>query len=472
MTKGEKRVFRIQASTKNKPKAYILLFDVLSKMQFYDEEKALNTLGFTAATATFYNLKNYLTRYILWVFTFAANPTESSLDKSILYVKRLIQKGLDSHAKKILLRCLEQARKEERFTNYLDLTNLFIEIIKEPEEFHSIKAYQTETVAHLGNWHEYEGLLLPFRQFTFSFCTFLRAEDLDSAKSLMGHPLLADASLAKTARAKRCFHWINYSIQVIQGEFSKAYEHCLKLVNLFEVHPFLKMDYEEEYYSALGICGWIQCNQENYQACTELISKMKSLKVVPKEPRSSNFLKLRLYLLQLCHAIKTRNHNNGRQAMMNLENLLENNDPTLDTSQKLEIYYWISVSHLTFGNPQVALLWTERVIQEPIAMVRPDLRGFARILNLFILFDLGVDESFEEQARRAYRFLYTRKLLYAYEKRVLCLIGRGFYSASLMEVKEFFRKEIVELTKLFEDPFERRASVYFDVVGWMEGKFC
>jgi hypothetical protein len=101
--------------------------------------------------------------------------------------------------------------------------------------------------------------------------------------------------------------------------------------------------------------------------------------------------------------------------------------------------------------------------------MREDLLCFSRILNLVAHYEAGLDYNLESLIKSTYRFLIKMEDLYLVQKEMIKFLKRlgDIYP---QDIKAAF-KELHTKLKVFEnDPYEKRAFLYLDVLSWLESK--
>lgn len=475
MTKGEKRVFRQQTQVQMGKKDYVKLFNLLVKLSHYNETKVMKKLDWNKSPQQYYNLKNYLFRYLLKSLNINYDGPGGKIENNIRHIKILLQKKLYTAGEKILIRTLEQCRKEERFASCLELIDLYTRIVREKENTKKLKmdllelrVFGQDIKVLQENAKAYEGLYDQF--FIYAKTTYIaRGEmDLEPLKSLVENILIKDPTLARSARAQFFYHKINYSISLFSGAYSAAFSHCGEMLALFEENAFLKEDFFEDYFGNLSNLGHLQLYLGQFSSCQETIENLSAIEIPVWFEKAE--LTEKLKLLELRYAIDTGKLENGYLAARSLENILDNHGSKMKVSKRLNSYYQLANFYVLAGQPKQAAIWTRKIIEEPRTGVRSDLQSFARILNLFIYFDLNDPDLLEYYTRSTYRYLYTRKKLYKYEDQILKFIKKAPHSLNKRELRALFQEEIDNLTALFQDPFEKRASYYFDTISWLSSK--
>jgi hypothetical protein len=96
--------------------------------------------------------------------------------------------------------------------------------------------------------------------------------------------------------------------------------------------------------------------------------------------------------------------------------------------------------------------------------------SFAKLLMMFIHYDLKNHELLEYQVRSYYRLMQKTDRLYKCEKIML----EFFKAVSEIKTRKLRRERLEELQKkiavIFKTPYERGFSFYFDIRSWIESE--
>jgi predicted DNA-binding transcriptional regulator YafY len=101
--------------------------------------------------------------------------------------------------------------------------------------------------------------------------------------------------------------------------------------------------------------------------------------------------------------------------------------------------------------------------------LRGDIHCFGRILNLISHYELENTELLEYQIRSTYRFLAKMEDLQEVQKYILRFL-RKLSSISPDQLKDELKKSRIDLQKWVNDPFEKRAFLYLDIISWLDSK--
>ena len=94
---------------------------------------------------------------------------------------------------------------------------------------------------------------------------------------------------------------------------------------------------------------------------------------------------------------------------------------------------------------------------------------FARLLNLIAHYEAGKDYHLESLLRSTYKFLIKMDDLHSVQKEMIAFV-KSLGDIYPQELKKAFTKLHASLKQYEEDPYERRAFLYLDVISWLESK--
>jgi hypothetical protein len=101
--------------------------------------------------------------------------------------------------------------------------------------------------------------------------------------------------------------------------------------------------------------------------------------------------------------------------------------------------------------------------------MREDLMCFSRILNLFAHYDAGMDYHLESHLRSTYKFLIKMNELNNVQMEIISFM-KALPDIFPHDLKSAFREVLEKLKAYEDDPYERRAFLYLDIISWLESK--
>ena len=110
-----------------------------------------------------------------------------------------------------------------------------------------------------------------------------------------------------------------------------------------------------------------------------------------------------------------------------------------------------------------------KIISDKHLKMREDLLCFTRILNVVAHYEAGFDYHLENHLRETYKYLIKMDDLHTVQKAMMRFV-RSLGDIYPHELKAAFVKLHKELKQYEEDPYERRAFLYLDILSWLESK--
>ncbi len=102
--------------------------------------------------------------------------------------------------------------------------------------------------------------------------------------------------------------------------------------------------------------------------------------------------------------------------------------------------------------------------------VRMDAQCMVRIMNIAIHHELRNYELISSLVRSTTRFLVKVNRKFKFETSFFKFANKNFQAKYTPDKEPVFQKEIDELIKITEDPFEKKAVEFFDVISWLKTK--
>ena len=470
LTKGEKRMIRQRAKVQPGKKDYMVLFDAMNK-QSYNEKAILKKLGYPKPNPSFYILKNYLLRFILKVLRANCEIPACRMDQYHQNTRMLMEKGLNEQAERFLVKGLALAQKEERFSQGLELSRLCMELQQREDRrpcLGEIQTYREEMNRLNMNLFAYENLYVEYLPFTRSLISVLSKGDVTRIRQMGSHSLLENPVMAQSARAKRCYWGLKFVASMVEGDFIRAQTYTRNLIDLFDNHPFLIADHQEDYHKALVSLGRLQLLSNE---TTQLPTTLATIRLLSL-PEGKIGLQLNQWVLELCQANHTGSKLIGSEPAKKLESVLSDEKLFFTLSNRLEACYYLSVYYFSFGEMAIALFWLRKVIETNSATIRNDLRCFARILCLLCAYELEDPHLLDYYARSAYRYIYNRSFTSQFPGELLKTIKSASVKPISYDCHNFLRKQLEKLETLMETPTERSTLIYFDALTWLRGKLA
>jgi hypothetical protein len=204
----------------------------------------------------------------------------------------------------------------------------------------------------------------------------------------------------------------------------------------------------------------------------ELSKKFESIPDIEGLTLTDN-IRIQLFKYSSVHAINkhfmTGSFSEGKQIIPKIAEGLDKYEQFLDIHTITIFQYKFACMY--FGNEDYseAVKWLNKIINSKDVNLRSDIHGFARILNLISHWELGNDDLVEYYIRSTYRFLIKKSDYHLYQNYILKFLKK---LSGIMpdQLKEAFTELREKLLQLVDNPYEKRAFIYFDIVSWLESK--
>jgi hypothetical protein len=159
----------------------------------------------------------------------------------------------------------------------------------------------------------------------------------------------------------------------------------------------------------------------------------------------------------------------GVKLIPEINQFIEKNKRNLDNHRILVFYYKTASLYFGSGDYRNSIRYLNYILNYKDTTLREDIHCFSRILNLLSHFELGNDELIEYQVKSTYRFLSKMDNLQQVQQHILNFL-RKLSDIDPSELKNAFKKLHDKLKTLEDNPFEKRAFLYLDLISWLESK--
>ncbi len=485
LSKSEKRSFKLFANrhTIGDKNNYIQLFDAIDKQEDYDESLLIKKLKDKKLTDNLSSVKVQLYNLILKNLR-QYNPTNKTvyeLRMQMDYIDILFEKGLYNQCKKVLKKAQETARQSK---NYIIIDSLSIyeyEIAVKESSYDDIKNYIDITFPEVKGIRktneilaEYEYLLASIKLLLLKGNRSGLTIDKSKFEKLIQHELLQADSNSQPYRCQIDHHTIWGYYYYIMGGKDKTYFHRKKVLDLIEENPQEMAEFPKEWilHARLLLAGLgryrmfdeFDKEQERIKTIIDKISQTKKTQNLNSEIYNT------IYNVRLDMDIDRGLFKQSSKYAEEAQEHFKTYENQIDLNSQMVIYF--NFSYAYFGNAeyQKALLWINKLINNNYGNVRLDAQCMARIMNIVIHYELGNYELVSSLVRSTNRFLVKVDRKFKFETSFLKFANKNFQDQYSPELKITFQKEIDNLIKITEDPFEKKAVEFFDVISWLKTK--
>jgi 3-methyladenine DNA glycosylase AlkC len=480
LSKAEKRSFKIYATrTSSEDAKFIQLFDAIDKAKDYDEE-VLFTKVSELKKSQLSNLKAHLYKQILTSLrlNYINHNIDIQIREQIDYARILYDKGLYKQSLKILDKAKSQAELHHRFTltteilgfekliesQYItrSLRNRADQLIEETEE--SVKAVE--------RYHSLSNLSLRLYGIYIKAGHVRNERDFQITEKFFENALkhidLQDIGFFDELYLNVSYAWYSLIIQ----DFIMQYRYAQKWVDLFRNNPAM-LELEPIWYlkgmhvllEALFILGHKEKHQEEVQRLKQFIDHPPARSNENLETLGFQYY----YTSQINGYFMNGAFNEGLSIVPTLEKDLEKFELRIDPHRILVFYYKIACMYFGAGDFHKCIDYLNKIINYPDPRLREDIHCFARILSLIAHFELGNQSLVEYQVRSTYRFIRKMNDLNSVQEEILKFL-RNLSSIQPEILRREFIKLRSRLLDIQQQPYQRRAFLYLDIIGWLESK--
>ena len=480
LMKSEKRQFKLYAGRLggNSEKNFMALFNVLDKMEDFDEKIILQKTNIKKQQLS--NSKAHLYKQIL--VSLKLNPFHKNIKTQIReqldFATILYNKGLHKQSLKIL----DKVKNIALLNNENNLAFEIVEFEKIIESQYITRSMSSRADDLINQSKELSNktvLLSKFSNLSLKLYSLLlrkgyvkTSEDFDQIKIIFDKSLPA-YDISRLGLKEKLFLYKAYLwYSLITQDFVLSYKYAQKWVDLFHYNPVMKKNNPVFYLKGI-----------NYLLeslfLIQHVTKFKStLHYLEEEIEQHNFFLnenteslafLYLYLNKINLFFLEGNFNEGINLIPEVLDEIENFKYKIDEYHIMVFYYKFASLHFGAGQYEECIFYLEKIIKNKGLKMREDLLCYSRILNLVAHYEAGLDQNLDTLIRSTYKFLIKMDELHLVQKKFINFL-RNLSNIYPHQLKNAFIDLHDEL-KVFEShPYEKRSFMYLDMISWLESK--
>jgi hypothetical protein len=481
LTPAEKRYFKIFVSKGSSAgdAKFIKLFNIIDKQNDFDEAKILDQEK-SIKPSQLSNMKAHLYKQILQSLNNynPDNDVEIKIREILNHTNILYNKALYEQCWKMLEkgRQLAEANDKQRqlfalieFEKKL-LTKLIRTDIKE-QVLDLVKESESQQ-KKLQNINIFQNLSIRLYSFYLQLGFIRNSNDFEIVNRFLYSSLPAFKEENLTFDEKNYLYnsLVGY-YQFIQ-DIDRGYEYAKKWVDLFEQNPEMIIPKVENYIKAIHNLLIAQSKLFKYHEFIEYSKKFEAIGNFESLSITNN-LKLLLFKYSSMHKINeffmTGRFSEGTKVIPEIVKDLEKFEDFLDR-QSITIFHY-KFACMYFGDEDYtnSVFWLNKIINSKDVNIRSDIHGFARILNLISHWELGNMDLVDYYIRSTYRYLIKKADFHLYQNYIFKFL-RKLSSMLPEQLGEAFIDLREKLLPLTNNPYEKRAFIYFDIISWLESK--
>ncbi len=481
LTKSEKRFFKLQSTLQSGDKNYVRIFDVIEKMQDYDEELLKESFKTEKFIRHLPSEKNHLYKQImrsLRLFSSEANVS-SLLKTEIKNIEILYNKALYSECNKFLERAKKIASKYEKFYHLYELINWEKTLLEESYEdglFNNLDQLineEKEVLDRLRNLAEYHVLYSKIN-FVFRSGGYARTEEnMRIINDIVNHPLIKGKNTAMSKRAATICFYTQGFCKMANGDATTALQKFIRVKEILDNEPHLRSDLSKRYIRTLSNIITCCMDLNKYTEAREYITLMRSFDQEQEgfdspDVQTIIFKNAGLAELEMCH-----HTGDFEKALRDVEEISASMlvyADKLNKEHELTFYFQFAFVQFGAGNFNKALFWLNKILNDNETELRQDLFSYARLFNFVIHFELGNEELLEYTLKSTARYLQKQERDFPFEKIILDNMKKLIRIKNKSERKMAFESFRTELAKSMHGPEDKVVLRYFDFIKWLDSK--
>lgn len=480
LSKAEKRSFKIYATrTSSSDAKFIQLFDAIDKAKEYDEEVIFSKIS-DLKKVQLSNLKAHLYKQILISLrlNYVNHNIDIQLREQIDYARILYDKGLYKQSLKVLDKAKNLSSQNHRITLTTEILG-FEKLIESQYITRSLRnradqlIEETEiSVKSVDRYHALSNLSLRLYGIYIKAGHVRSKRDFDITKKFFDRTL-GEIDLSELSFFDELYLYVSYAwYSLIMQDFLMQYRYAQKWVELFQknldmlaLEPIWYLKGLHVLLEALFILG-------HYERHAEVVQILEDFVENPPGRVNENLetLGFQYYYTGLINSyFMTGRFTEGLSIVPKLEKEMDRFQYRIDPHRILVFYYKIACLYFGAGKVKTSITYLNKIINYPDPRLREDIHCFARILSLIAHFELGNQSLVEYQVRSTYRFIRKMNDLNSVQEEILKFL-RNLSSVDPDYLKKEFVKLRDQLIEIQNRPYQRRAFLYLDIIGWLESK--
>ena len=481
LSKSEKRQFKLYVGRLggNTDSKFLALFNLLDKLNKYDEKSILKSGIVKKAQLS--NLKAHLYKQIL--ISLRLNPlhqnTRAQIREQLDFATILYHKGLYKQSLKLLDKAKNTAiANEEKILAY--------EIVELEKVIES--QYITRSISNRADELTEQAKMLSIQNTITSKLSNLSLQlygillKSGYAKNNKQYQEITDYFNARMPKFKlselgfREKLWL-YKSQLwysfLTQDFLNSYKYASKWVDLFLKNESMiclnPVFFLKGYHYLLESLFYTQYHSKFKKALGKFESTIDREGLLPNEDNVNVLSFMYLYSNKLNLHFLEGTFKEGLPLVDEILKGIKQYKDRIDDHHIMVFYYKIASLYFGAGNCKKCIEYLDKIINNKTLEMREDLLCFSRILSLFAHYEVGLDYHLEVQLKSTYKFLLKMNELNEVQKEMIKFL-RTIGDVYPHEFKKEFIKLHTTLKQYEDDPYERRAFLYLDILSWLESK--
>ena len=480
LTKSEKRQFKLYVGRmdSNEDSKFLNLFNLLDKIKLYDEKIILESKIVSKQQLS--NLKAHLYKQIL--ISLRLNPQHKNVKLHIRgqidFATILYQKGLYKQSLKILDKVKSYALKYDENTSAYEIVE-FEKLIESLYVTRSLSNRTDELVSQTNHLKQLNDISSSLSNISLQLyeklikAGYAKSDSESKEIKSVFKRKIKDFNPKKLGfREKLIYYqsWVWYSLLV--QDFLSTYKYASKWINTFNNNPeMIKIHpvyYLKGYNFLLEALSLIKHPSKFKNCLNDMIEVVEDIEFPVNQNLNALIFLYKYNNLFNLHVLEGTFKESIKVVPEVLDGI-EKNKNFIDHHHVMLLYYKIACMYFTVDEFDKCIEYTNLIMSNKNIKMREDLQCFTRILNLIAHWEAGLDFHLDKIIRETYSYLDKLNDLHEVQKTILKYLN-GLENIYPGEIKNFLRNLYNELKKYEDDPYEKRAFLYLDIISWLESK--
>ncbi len=480
LSKSEKRQFNLYVNRLdgNSDAKFMQLFLFLDKEKRYDERSILNS-GIVTKTQLS-NLKAHLYKQLL--ISLRLTPAHQNIRVQIReqldFATVLYQKGLYKESLKMLEKAKAMALDNEEKNVAYEIVELE-KVIETQYITRSISTRADELAIQAKELSEQNLMTSKLSNLSLQLYSIMlkmghvksdeeKQRVTDYFESHLPQYDLEKLGFREKLWAYKAHLWYSFLIQ----DFLSCYKYADRYVRLFDEYPLMikqnPVFYLKGIHYLLESLFYLKY-ETKFRAALQKLEGLKTHKLFPKADNLDTLLFLYTYSNKFNYRFMTGTFDDGEPLVKEVISGLKSPKYRIDEHHVMVFYYKIASLYFGAGDTKTCIQYCQKIINAKSRGTNEDLACFARILNLVAHYEAGKDYHLESLLRSTYKFLIKMDDLHEVQKEMIKFV-RNLGDIYPHELKGAFIELHTTLKQFENDPYERRAFLYLDLLSWLESK--
>ena len=480
LTKSEKRQFKLYVGRmdSNEDSKFLKLFNLLDKMDSYSEDLILKNKIVSKLQLS--NLKAHLYKQIL--ISLRLNPQHKNVKLHIRgqidFATILYQKGLYKQSLKILDKAKSFALKYDENASAYEIVE-FEKLIESLYVTRSLSNRTNELVSQTNHLREQNEIYSSLSNISLQLyeklikAGYAKSDDESKEIKKFFKQKIKSFNIGELGFRETLIYyqiWVWYSLLI--QDFLSSYKYASKWIDTFNkspemiaIHPVF---YLKGYNFLLEALALIKYPSKFKNRLNDLINVVED-KSFPRNQNLNALIFIYKYNNLFNLYVLEGDFKDSIKIIPKVLEGIDENKNFIDHHHIMLLYFKIACMYFTVNDYDNCIKYVNMIMKNKNIKMREDLQCFTRILNLIAHWEAGHDYNLDKIIRETYNYLDKMNDLHEVQKTILKYLN-GLENIYPGEIKGFLRNLHSELKKFEDDPYEKRAFLYLDIISWLESK--